>query len=437
MQSASPFFEKLHRVQSVLPYAELDPIFLAKAIDAAPILEKRWCDWASREFRPLENEEISGSLIALSDQVPAISDFLRSDGSFTSRKQSYKINPLGFFNQSIMHDSLWWKQTSGTSGPPLDVIYENSFHFEQLFHTVRRVLFRYDAQVNRRDHYLASVAALHDNPRSPDCIWPDPTDEFRSIIQLYFSESDLEQNRSVLRCLNELRPETVTLKPSILERLASLDLLRHLDCSYILCSGSRLSGKLRAAASQVAGPQIIEAYGLTEAAIFASECRMKKGMHVDGDVRVEVLDDNGHTSRDGSGTLFITTSRNTAMPLLRYETGDIVEVCANQCECGRPTPRIKKVLGRKLKNFVLPSGREVSPSNFHSVFSHFPLQEVQFIQKSPHHFLLRIQEFKPIDDHRYEAYIGSILRERVKITLERTFFATNANRKFQRYIREF
>jgi phenylacetate-CoA ligase len=61
-----------------------------------------------------------------------------------------------------------------------------------------------------------------------------------------------------------------------------------------------------------------------------------------------LIDDNGNIVKDDNyGELVITTLGVEAMPLLRYKTGDICRFYYEPCACGRKTPRISPIIGRK------------------------------------------------------------------------------------------
>ena len=61
-----------------------------------------------------------------------------------------------------------------------------------------------------------------------------------------------------------------------------------------------------------------------------------------------VLDENNAPVKNGeSGELTFTTIGVEAMPLIRFKTGDIVQLYSNSCSCGRNTFRLGPVIGRK------------------------------------------------------------------------------------------
>jgi phenylacetate-CoA ligase len=77
--------------------------------------------------------------------------------------------------------------------------------------------------------------------------------------------------------------------------------------------------------------------------------RAGRGGHLhDQQLFVEVLDDDGRTLRDGEvGEVVATTFGVEAMPVIRYRTGDCAALFREPCSCGRTTPRLGPIVGRK------------------------------------------------------------------------------------------
>src|SRR3990167_6343249 len=62
----------------------------------------------------------------------------------------------------------------------------------------------------------------------------------------------------------------------------------------------------------------------------------------------EIIDENGNKATSGgTGEVVITPLGVTGMPLIRFRTGDISFLITEYCGCGRRTPRIGPILGRK------------------------------------------------------------------------------------------
>jgi phenylacetate-CoA ligase len=62
----------------------------------------------------------------------------------------------------------------------------------------------------------------------------------------------------------------------------------------------------------------------------------------------EFVDNNNQTIKKGTARLISTSFVNYATPILRYDTGDLVEINENtkKCECGMNHNRITKLIGR-------------------------------------------------------------------------------------------
>ena len=85
-------------------------------------------------------------------------------------------------------------------------------------------------------------------------------------------------------------------------------------------------------------------------------------MHVQSELcRIEILDRNNKPARAGAwGRLIVTPLYNFAMPLIRYETGDLVRIAA-PCRCGRNHLTIERGTGRPSNMFYLPRKKWFRP----------------------------------------------------------------------------
>ena len=65
-------------------------------------------------------------------------------------------------------------------------------------------------------------------------------------------------------------------------------------------------------------------------------------------LHVEILDDHNQPVPDGQvGQLVATTIDALSMPMVRFATGDMTFLTRELCACGRHTPRIGPILGRR------------------------------------------------------------------------------------------
>ncbi len=97
------------------------------------------------------------------------------------------------------------------------------------------------------------------------------------------------------------------------------------------------------------GARILSTYASTEMATAFTDCSEGCGGHLLPELMVvEILDENGQPVAPGAvGEVVVTPLQVTGMPLLRFCTGDLAALHVEPCTCGRTTPRLGPVVGRK------------------------------------------------------------------------------------------
>lgn len=90
-------------------------------------------------------------------------------------------------------------------------------------------------------------------------------------------------------------------------------------------------------------------YASTEMQTAFTECSAGAGGHLHPELLfAEILDDDDNPVPDGdTGELTVTLFGVTAMPLVRYRTGDLCRLISEPCKCGRKVARISPIVGRK------------------------------------------------------------------------------------------
>lgn len=119
--------------------------------------------------------------------------------------------------------------------------------------------------------------------------------------------------------------------------------------------------------------KLFSTYASTEMSTAFTECVAQNGGHLNPELIIaEVLDDEGNpVQKGGVGELVVTTLGVQAMPLLRFRTGDMLQVHHEPCACGRNTLRLGAVLGRK-QQMVKYKGTTVYPPAIQEVLAVFP-----------------------------------------------------------------
>jgi phenylacetate-CoA ligase len=99
------------------------------------------------------------------------------------------------------------------------------------------------------------------------------------------------------------------------------------------------------------------ANGGTEFGLVAARCEAGR-YHVHREhCLVEILDENGRPCAPGqTGHIIVTGLSNHAMPLIRYDTGDLAEAASGNCPCNRTLPSFGEIVGRYGRIAYLPPG---------------------------------------------------------------------------------
>jgi phenylacetate-CoA ligase len=140
---------------------------------------------------------------------------------------------------------------------------------------------------------------------------------------------------------------TETLLWAAAARAAELDPGRdfpHLRALFV--GGEPFTPSRRRRITETWGVPVVEEYGSTETGSLAGDCPAGR-MHLWADRAIfEVYDPRtGAISPEGSGQLVVTPLYREAMPLVRYNLEDDVEVSYADCECGWRLPTVR-VFGR-------------------------------------------------------------------------------------------
>lgn len=125
-------------------------------------------------------------------------------------------------------------------------------------------------------------------------------------------------------------------------------------------------------------------YGLSEVMGpgVAGECEHKCGHHIAEDhFLIETINpETGEVLEPGQeGELVFTSLTKEAFPVIRFRTKDISSITQEQCQCGRTTARMRKVVGRT-DDMLIIRGVNVFPSQIESV-----LMNIEGI--SPHYII--------------------------------------------------
>lgn len=242
----------------------------------------------------------------------------------------------------------------------------------------------------------------------------------RSVM---FSQYHLSVDRVAL-FLSEIRRRKLRWLhgyPSVLALLSQvgidLGLAGSVNVKWVTVGAENLLSHQRMAIRRMFGVLPRQHYGLAEAVANISECPDGK-LHIDEDFSlVEFVPD---AERREGFRLIGTTLDNDAMPLVRYDTGDLVRVTGDRCGCGRNGRVVDAIDGRQEDYVILSDGTLVGRVD-HLFKDAVNVAEAQIVQELPGEAAFRIVrggKFRPSDEQSLREEATRRFGQRLRIRFE-------------------
>lgn len=193
----------------------------------------------------------------------------------------------------------------------------------------------------------------------------------------------------------------------------------HYPITSIVSSAEVLTAPMREVVERVFKVPVFDRYGNREAGAIAAECEAHQGLHInETDFVAEI--DSPDPDRD-AGPLLITYLANRAMPLIRYNTGDLATWSRGTCPCGRTTLRLARVVGRQSDTLRTASGSLIHGEYFtHVLYGSTGVREFQFVQEDLVHYRLLVvaEKQRPDEEQHWRKKIESVLDPAAVLTIE-------------------
>jgi phenylacetate-CoA ligase len=123
------------------------------------------------------------------------------------------------------------------------------------------------------------------------------------------------------------------------------------------------------------GARCFDHTGMTELGATGFTCEAQTGVHlIESEFIFEVIDPTtGEPVPAGSqGELVATNLGRAGMPLIRYRTGDLVQLEVDPCRCGRTFARMAGGILGRADDMLVVRGVNVFPSSIEGVLREFP-----------------------------------------------------------------
>ena len=302
-------------------------------------------------------------------------------------KETVRTRKDEFLSDQAKRYGLTWDSTSGSTGTPLHFVLSNA------------------VQANK-------IAALL---RSFGWAGYRPGMRTLSVQSYYFSDRDFQYNRlyNVIRFdSNRLKKHSALKLVGFLEKKSvrfiigfPFDIMMigqfaseaGIDIPSpraVITYGEKLSSHRRERIESLYDTKVFDFHSMHECSAMISQCEHGS---------LHLIDDFSYMEIE-NGSLVGTSYYNYSMPLIRYDTRDLVTLEDEDCLCGRPFRRVKEIQGKACDHIVTPDGRILGAVMSHSVDQAKGVIVSQCVQDALDHITFRL-----VVDHQYDQASQSAL----------------------------
>ena len=290
------------------------------------------------------------------DNITATAELLQSLPILSRREVQENFD--GMYFKSPDHDPNDYaiQSTSGSTGKPVSVM-----KFAPLYSAEYDALTLTEWQWNNRDT-SKTISTFRIVDKELDEVPLGPPLSYIGSTRLHTSRSVLKRSiPELLDELHRLRPDYLFVNCIVARQLALAQLesgYKPIKIEQFLTVSDRVDPQLRALIFDVFGGRIIDRYSSEEFGYIALQCPVHDHLHVcSSSLIVEVVDEEGKACDVGvPGRVLVTSLHNSAMPLIRYDIGDIAEF-GEPCDTGISWPVLNQVNGRVRDSITLPDGK--------------------------------------------------------------------------------
>jgi phenylacetate-CoA ligase len=171
----------------------------------------------------------------------------------------------------------------------------------------------------------------------------------------------------------------------------------------------------------------------------AWECPEHRGLHLNCDQFVlECMNNGVHAKIGQQGVTIVTSLYSFAMPMIRYNLGDLCSYSMHRCTCGCSFPLLDPPTGREHDLIAAPSGKLFSPQRVAHILCGFDgIAQWRLIQETRSHFVLKLAMTGRLDDDSLEKIRDQFfeyLEEPVTLDIEFVEFMDEKTLKFRTFV---
>ncbi|GJM26937.1 MAG: capsular polysaccharide biosynthesis protein [Phycisphaerae bacterium] len=307
------------------------------------------CTWYQNLFAELGLDATTDDPFAMLEALPCID------------KETIRANQSDMTNASVEGGPIPFN-TGGSTGEPLSFVVDRR---RIAYDKAARIMTHawYGVQHGDREVYLwGSPLEIRGQDR-----FKHLRDRLTNELLLAAFRLNPETMSQYHRQINAFDPASIFGYPSSLTRFAEFCEKSNRrygggNLKAVFVTGEVIDDRQREVLSRYFNVPIVNGYGSRDGGFIAHECT-SGNMHVmDQNVIVEILDETGQPAPEGEcGEIVITHLDAHALPLIRYQTGDMAENRSGQCACGRGLSLIGAIDGRRGDHLVGADGTLTHP----------------------------------------------------------------------------
>ncbi len=298
--------------------------------------------------------------------VPFYNNIINYDDLPVLKKDTVR-NHLNDFKSTQYTKFIFEKKTSGSTGKPLTYyVTSNTRSYLWAFIILSWEVAGY--KMGDKVAFVAGSALLNFKTSLKHFIF------YRLLnVDAYsafsLSDKDIE---SYLNKLIKRKTKIIYGYASALDRMATFinnnSKFHFTDLKGIICTSEMLTESMRENIKKAFNVDVFNQYGCNEGGVSAFECEFHE-MHL--------INTRCYFEINNYGDLIATDLSNEGFVLLKYDTGDLVELSnINDCKCNRHFPIIKHVIGRS-RDIVT----DLNNKSLHASFFHYLLSPEKTIQQ--------------------------------------------------------